>query len=105
NAISALRNHGAGVLEVPADNGLDVAEAERLIRRAGVRPRLFFVVPNFQNPTGATLSLARREALVELAAPHRSIIIEDDPYHHLRYRRVDLPTTAALPRGRAEAVS
>src|SRR5207237_191959 len=59
NAISALRNHGAGVLEVPADDdGLDVAEAERLIRRAGVRPRIFFVVPNFQNPTGATLSLA-----------------------------------------------
>ena len=105
NAISALRNHGAGVLEVPADDdGLDVAEAERLIRRAGVRPRVFFVVPNFQNPTGATLSLARREALVELAARHRSIIIEDDPYHDLRYRRVDLPTIAALARGRAEVV-
>jgi molybdopterin converting factor small subunit len=63
NAHSAFRNHGARVLEVPVDSeGLDVAEAARRIRRLGVRPRMFFVVPNFQNPTGETLSLERREA-------------------------------------------
>src|SRR6266550_4152404 len=62
NALSAFRNHGATVLEVPVDGeGLDVGEASRLIRRSGARPRMFFVVPNFQNPSGETLSLARRE--------------------------------------------
>ncbi len=99
NALSALRNHGARVLEVPADDeGLDVAAAERLLRETGVRPRLFFVVPNFQNPTGATLSLARREALLALAAHHGAVIVEDDPYRLLRYRGNDLPSLASLAR-------
>lgn len=97
NAISSLRNHGARVLEVTADeNGLDVEEAARRIREAGVTPKVFLVVPNFQNPTGATLSLERRRALVELAASHDATIIEDDPYRPLRYRGADIPTLASL---------
>src|SRR5438093_10777825 len=64
NALSAFRNHGARVLEVPVDaEGMDVHEAARMLRRAGVQPRMFFVVPNFQNPTGETLSERRRESL------------------------------------------
>ncbi|HUG56338.1 MAG TPA: aminotransferase class I/II-fold pyridoxal phosphate-dependent enzyme, partial [Candidatus Limnocylindrales bacterium] len=64
NALSAFRNRGARVLEVPVDHeGLDVGEAARLLRHAGARARMFFVVPNFQNPTGVTLSERRREAL------------------------------------------
>src|SRR5712691_4291345 len=71
NALSAFRNHGATVLEVPVDReGLDVGEASRLIRRSGARPRMFFIVPNFQNPSGETLSRDRRDALVALAASH-----------------------------------
>jgi len=104
NALSAFRNHGARVLEVPVDGeGLDVAEAARRIRRLGLRPRMFFVVPNFQNPTGETLSLERREALLALAASHDAVVIEDDPYGALRYRGDDLPPLAAL--GGAEVVS
>src|SRR2546422_245602 len=87
NALSAFRNHGATVLEVPVDGeGLDVAEAWRLIRRSGARPRMFFVVPNFQNPSGETLSLTRRESLLALAAAYEAIVVEDDPYGLLRYR-------------------
>src|SRR5712691_10008045 len=104
NALSAFRNHGARVLEVPVDGeGLDVAEASRRIRKLGLRPRMFFVVPNFQNPTGETLSLERREALLALAASHDAVVIEDDPYGALRYRGDDLPPLAAL--GGAEVVS
>src|SRR5881296_1498225 len=104
NALSAFRNHGARVLEVPVDSeGLDVAEAARRIRKLGVRPRMFFVVPNFQNPTGETLSLARREALLALAASHDAVVVEDDPYGSLRYRGDDVPSLAAL--GGAEVVS
>src|SRR6266498_2536681 len=67
NALSAFRNHGARVLEVPVDEeGLDVSAAARLIRQEGVHPQLFFVVPNFQNPSGETLSRERRDALVAL---------------------------------------
>ena len=104
NALSAFRNHGARVLEVPVDGeGLDVAEAARRIRKLGVRPRMFFVVPNFQNPTGETLSLQRREALLALAASHDAVVVEDDPYGSLRYRGDDVPSLAAL--GGAEVVS
>src|SRR5213593_2852294 len=104
NALSAFRNHGARVLEVPVDSeGLDVAEAARRIRKLGVRPRMFFVVPNFQNPTGETLSFERREALLALAASHGAVVVEDDPYAALRYRGDDLPPLAAL--GGAEIVS
>jgi len=100
NALSAFRNHGATVLEVPVDReGLDVGEAARLIRRANVRPRMFFVVPNFQNPSGETLSLRRREALLALAASHDAVVVDDDPYGLLRYRGSDLPPLAALDRG------
>src|SRR5439155_728838 len=104
NALSAFRNHGARVLEVPVDGeGLDVAEAARRIRKLGIRPRMFFVVPNFQNPTGETLSFERREALLALAASHGAVVVEDDPYAALRYRGDDLPPLAAL--GGAEIVS
>ena len=100
NALSALRNHGARVLEVPVDDdGLDVAAAESVLRAKDARARLFFVVPNFQNPTGATLSLARRHMLVALARQHRAVIVEDDPYRLLRYRGADIPSLAALADG------
>ncbi|MFN2520495.1 MAG: PLP-dependent aminotransferase family protein [Candidatus Limnocylindria bacterium] len=99
NVLAALRNHGARVLEVPVDtDGLDVATASRQIAESGASPKVFFVVPNFQNPSGVTLSRARRDALVELAAEHGSIVIEDDPYRELRYRGDDLPPIAAIAR-------
>jgi 2-aminoadipate transaminase len=105
NAIASLRNHGARPIEVPIDDeGLDAAAAARVIDRAGVRPRIVFVVPNFQNPTGATLSLARRRALVDLAERYGSVIIEDDPYRQLRYRGADLPPVAALARDRVTVI-
>ena len=97
NALSALRNHGARVLEVAADDdGLDVGAAARALGEEELRARLFFVVPNFQNPTGATLSRERRELLVALARAHGAVIVEDDPYRLLRYRGLDLPSLASL---------
>ncbi|HYK98351.1 MAG TPA: PLP-dependent aminotransferase family protein [Candidatus Acidoferrales bacterium] len=97
NALSAFRNHGARVLQVPMDDeGMDVHAAARLLRRERIRPRMFFVVPNFQNPTGETLSERRREALCALAASCGAIVVEDDPYALLRYRGHDLPPIASL---------
>ncbi|MBU6423765.1 MAG: PLP-dependent aminotransferase family protein, partial [Chloroflexi bacterium] len=101
NALSAFRNHGAAVLEVPTDeSGIDVAAAARAIRRAPAPPKLFFVVPNFQNPTGATLSEERRDALLALASSVGAVVVEDDPYGRLRYRGEDLVPIAARSRDR-----
>lgn len=97
NALSALRNQGARLLEVPVDDeGMDVAAAVRSIRESGAHPKLFFVVPNFQNPTGATLSHERREALLSLAQRYGAVVVEDDPYRELRYRGGHLPALGAL---------
>ncbi|HET7701282.1 MAG TPA: PLP-dependent aminotransferase family protein [Candidatus Limnocylindria bacterium] len=105
NALSAFRNHGARVLEIPVDReGLDVQEAARVLRREGIRPRMFFVVPNFQNPTGETLSEDRREALLALAANTGAVVVEDDPYALLRYRGQEVAPIASLA-VRADVVS
>jgi len=105
NALSAFRNHGARVLEVPVDEeGMDVAAAARMLRREGIQPRMFFVVPNFQNPTGETLSERRRESLCALAASCGAVIVEDDPYGLLRYRGHDVTPIQSLA-VRADVVS
>jgi 2-aminoadipate transaminase len=105
NALSAFRNHGAHVLEVPVDEeGMDVAAAARMLRREGIQPRMFFIVPNFQNPTGETLSERRRESLCALAASCGAVIVEDDPYGLLRYRGHDVTPIQSLA-VRADVVS
>lgn len=105
NALSAFRNAGAHVLEVPVDEeGMDVHAAARLLRQSRIRPRMFFVVPNFQNPTGETLSERRRESLCALAASCGAVVLEDDPYGLLRYRGHDVAPIQSLA-VRADVVS
>jgi 2-aminoadipate transaminase len=81
-------------LSVPVDDeGLDVRRLEAELR-AG--PKFLYVLPNFQNPSGVTLSLARRKKVVELANHYGVPIIEDDPYGQLRYEGEHLPPLVAL---------
>ena len=58
---------------------------------AGNAPELLYTIPNFQNPSGATLSLEKRKRLVELAERHDFWILEDDPYGRLRFEGDDIP--------------
>src|SRR5262249_35576444 len=58
--------------------------------------RLLFTLPNYQNPTGITMSLARREALAQLCAGRGLPVLEDDAYHDLRYEGDALPPVGAL---------
>jgi 2-aminoadipate transaminase len=62
----------------------------------GAKPKLAHIIPNFQNPAGYTLSLAKREALVSLAAKHDFLIFEDDPYVDLRFSGEVLPRMLEL---------
>jgi DNA-binding transcriptional MocR family regulator len=88
-AVRILRDHPVKLVAVPVDQaGLNVdALAQILVdlRRAGVKPRLFYTIPTYHNPTGVCLSLARRQALVELAASEGFLIVEDDVYRELSY--------------------
>ena len=84
-ALQVLRLAGADVVPVPGDDdGLDVDELGRQLA-AGLRPRLVYVVADFHNPTGATLSASRRATLAALADRYGFVIVDDDPYGLLRW--------------------
>ncbi|OLB78986.1 MAG: aminotransferase class I/II [Actinobacteria bacterium 13_2_20CM_2_71_6] len=91
-----LRSMGAKVHQVTlAEDGLDVEELRALLE-SGVRPKLAHVIPNYQNPAGATLSLDKRHALLALAAEYGFTIFEDDPYADIRFRGEKLPSMLSM---------
>jgi 2-aminoadipate transaminase len=65
------------------DHGLDVEHLRRVLDARETMPKLIYTIPTFQNPTGVTMPLERRQALVELARERGILIIEDDPYCEL----------------------
>ncbi|NGN65409.1 PLP-dependent aminotransferase family protein [Streptomyces sp. A7024] len=88
----------AGARTVPVatdDDGILPDALEETVRRE--RPKLLYLVPNFQNPTGRTLPADRRRAIAALAARYGFWIVEDDPYGELRYDGTPLPPVAAEP--------
>ncbi len=93
-ALQAWNAYGAEYVTVPMDeDGMITDELEEALR-SGVK--FIYVLPNFQNPTGATLSLERRDQLVEVADHYGVPIIEDDPYGQLRYEGENLPSIVTL---------
>lgn len=92
----SLRSRGGQLHPVALEaDGIDVTSLEVLLAD-GIKPQLAHIIPNFQNPAGSTLSLAKRKRLVELAARHGFVIFEDDPYIELRFAGERLPTMLSL---------
>ncbi|HEY5343432.1 MAG TPA: PLP-dependent aminotransferase family protein [Solirubrobacteraceae bacterium] len=97
----SLTARGAKVHAVELEpDGIDTAALAGLLRgdsaRAPVRPQLAHIIPNFQNPAGYTLSPAKRQALLALAAEHNFWVFEDDPYVELRFSGETLPTMLSM---------
>jgi 2-aminoadipate transaminase len=93
-ALQAWNSYGAQYISVPSDeHGMIVDELEKALR---IGPKFIYVLPNFQNPSGSTLSLERREKLVELADKYGVPIVEDDPYGQLRYDGQHLPSVVYI---------
>jgi 2-aminoadipate transaminase len=93
--LTLLRRHGATVVGIPLEpDGPDIEALERALART--TPKFFYVIPDFQNPSGATCSGEKRRRIVELAARHGFTILEDAPYRPLRYRGREEPTLYAL---------
>jgi 2-aminoadipate transaminase len=85
-------------IEMDAD-GMPIDELESTLDRLheqGRRPKFIYTIPNFQNPGGVTMSLARRRRLVEVARERELLILEDNPYGLLRYEGQPLPTLYSL---------
>lgn len=84
-ALQVFRSYGADIRSIAIDeHGLNTAQLEEELQW-GLRPKCCYLVPNFHNPTGATISAARREHLNELSQRYGFLIIEDDPYRELYY--------------------
>jgi 2-aminoadipate transaminase len=92
---NAFERGGARLTGVPVGaNGIDIESLERVIARE--RPRLLAVTSNFQNPTGTTLPLASRKALLGITQPAGVIVIENDIYGGLVYEGEAIPTIKRL---------
>lgn len=90
--IQCFRLYGAEVISAPVDeNGVIVDELEKLM--AEHQPKLVYLIPTFGNPSGATLSLERRQHVLELAVKYQTLVVEDDPYGDLYF---DAPPPASL---------
>lgn len=71
------------------DNGIILEDLEAKIKE--YNPKIIYVIPTFQNPSGRTLSVERRKAIAEMGSKYDVLVLEDDPYRELRYSGEDLP--------------
>lgn len=108
-AITAFKSFGADLVGVAQDDdGINLEDLDRTLARVrgeGRRVKCLYLVPNFQNPTGRLLSLAKRRALVDWAEREDVLIIEDDPYRDIYFTDVTReedtrPIAADDPNGR-----
>jgi 2-aminoadipate transaminase len=93
--ITLLRRHGARIVGIRLEaDGPDIEALEQAFAKQ--TPKLLYLIPDFQNPAGATCSREKRARLAELARAHGALIVEDAPYRLLRYRGVEEPTLRDL---------
>lgn len=90
-AIGAFRTRGARVIGIPLQHdGIDLSLLEAQVERQ--KPAFLYLIPDFQNPSGTTLSIEKRERLLGLAERHDFWLIEDVPYRLLRYTGEVMPS-------------
>ena len=96
--IQCFRLYGAELITAPVDgDGVQTDALEALI--AEHKPKLVYLIPTFGNPSGATLSLARRQKVLELAVKYDTLVVEDDPYGDLYFGEAPPPSLLALSDG------
>ena len=98
--IQAFRAYRAKMIGiVQDDHGMKMDQLEATLKKLADRrkkPKFIYVVPDFQNPSGVTMSLERRKRLLELAHQYEVPIIEDSPYKDLRYKGNSIPAIYSL---------
>ncbi|HEY4996953.1 MAG TPA: PLP-dependent aminotransferase family protein [Solirubrobacteraceae bacterium] len=99
-AVPTFSAYQADVEQIEIDSdGMPIDALESTLDRLqaeGRRPKFIYTIPNFQNPGGVTMSLARRRRLVEVARERELLVLEDNPYGLLRYEGEPLPTLHSL---------
>lgn len=91
-SLNCFRSYGCDLAGVPVEaDGMNIEKLEEAIKNAH-NPRFIYTIPNFQNPSGVTMSLEKRKAVYELAKKYGLLILEDNPYGDLRVSGEDVPS-------------
>jgi len=94
-ALTTLKQHGVTIVGIDVhQGGLCLDAFERALQRH--TPKLVYLIPDFQNPTGACMALDTRRTMIRLARQHRFVIVEDGPYGFLRYTGEPIPSIYSM---------
>lgn len=95
-ALNAMRSYGANLVGVPMESdGINIEVLREKIKETP-NVKYIYVIPNFQNPTGITMSVEKRKAVYNIAKENNLFIIEDNPYGELTFDGVKLPTIKSM---------
>ncbi len=95
-SLNCFRSYGCTLKGVPVEaDGMDVNALEEVLKTTP-NAKFIYTIPNFQNPSGATMSLAKRERLYALAKQYGVMILEDNPYGDLRVSGENVPTVKSM---------
>ncbi len=95
-SLNAFRSYNVNLAGIEMEkDGMKLDLLEEALKK-GTGQKLIYVIPNFQNPTGATMSLEKRKGLYQLACKYNAVILEDNPYGDLRFAGEDVPSIKSM---------
>ena len=95
-SLNAFRSYGLNLVGVDIDSdGMDISELEKALQN-NPNARFIYTIPNFQNPSGVTMSMEKRKAVYALAKKYSVLILEDNPYGDTRFEGEDIPCIKTL---------
>ena len=95
-ALNSFKSNGAKLVGIEMeDDGINLEKLEAVLS-GEKKPKLIYLIPNFQNPTGITTSLAKRKAIYALAKKYQVAILEDNPYGDLRFKNEAIHSIKSL---------
>lgn len=95
-SLNAFRSYNVNLCGIEMeDDGINLEKLENAVKTQK-NVKMLYVIPNFQNPTGRTMSLEKRKAVYDMACKYDFIILEDDPYGELRFSGENVPTIKSL---------
>ncbi len=103
-AIQAFRRHGVNMIGIPMDDeGMDLDKLEEelvKLEKSGKKPRFIYTIPDYQNPSGITMTVERRKKLIKMATEREIPIVEDSPYREICFTGDVLPSLWTLSGGK-----
>ena len=95
-SLNTFRSYGAHLVGIPVDDdGMNIEALEKALKE-NPNTKFIYTIPNFQNPTGITMSLEKRKAVYQLAKKYNVLVLEDNPYGEIRFSGENIPTIKSL---------